>query len=137
MGQRNAAGWIWADAFDLLARAERLQRQFFRIGAPRESQAVWEPPVDLVESEAGLDLTIALPGVRPENLRVAFDGQALQISALRPLPVLSDGVIHRLEIPYGRFERRVPVPAGRYSSLEQTYADGCLHLHLRKAPAYP
>lgn len=137
MGHHNAAGWIWADAFDLLARAERLQRQFFRIGASRESHAVWEPPVDLVESDTGVDLIVALPGVRPEDLRVAFDGQSLQVSALRPLPGLAAEVIHRLEIPYGRFERRIPVPAGRYASLEQTYANGCLHLHLRKVSAHP
>ena len=137
MSHPKSPEWMWADALDLLLKAERLQQQFFRIGAPQEARTVWEPPVDLVESEAGIELTVALPGVTPENLRVTFDGQALHIAALRPLPALSSQVIHRLEIPYGRFERRIPVPPGPYSTLEQSCENGCLHLHLRKTPAYP
>jgi HSP20 family protein len=137
MGQPTSPARLWADAVDLLHKAERLHQQFFRIGAPGETQAVWEPPVDLVESETGIDLTVALPGVAPDDLRVSFDGQALHIEALRPFAALANQVIHRLEIPYGRFERRVSVPPGPYSALEQTFANGCLHLHLRKVSAHP
>jgi HSP20 family protein len=133
MSFRNSPAWMWADALELLHRAERLQRQFFHVGATSEAQAVWEPPVDLVESADGIRVAIALPGVSPERLRVSFDGTALLVQATRPLPVLADGdVIHRLEIPYGRFERRVTLPPGRYSLLEQAFSNGCLQLTLRK-----
>ncbi|MEQ1579332.1 MAG: Hsp20/alpha crystallin family protein [Steroidobacteraceae bacterium] len=137
MSQPDTPEWLWADAFDLLDKAERQTQQCFRMGAPRDAQSVWEPPVDLIESDAGIELVVALPGVEPENLHASFDGQALQISALRRLPAVSTQVIHLLEIPCGRFERRIPVPPGPYAALEQTYANGCLHLHLRKVSAHP
>jgi HSP20 family protein len=38
--------------------------------------------------------------------------------------------VHRLEIPYGGFERRIALPAGRYRLIEQACANGCLVLRL-------
>jgi HSP20 family protein len=38
--------------------------------------------------------------------------------------------LHRLEIPYGRFERRIALPGGRYELLERSYTNGCLVLRL-------
>jgi HSP20 family protein len=43
----------------------------------------------------------------------------------------SGAAIHRLEIPYGRFERRIPLPPGNYRLHEQFLEDGCLVLVLR------
>jgi HSP20 family molecular chaperone IbpA len=42
-------------------------------------------------------------------------------------------VIHRLELPQGCFERRVPLPSGRYDDVRRTVADGCLIVTLHKA----
>jgi HSP20 family molecular chaperone IbpA len=41
-------------------------------------------------------------------------------------------VIHRLELPYGRFERRIELPPGRYEVVQRELIDGCLTLSLRK-----
>jgi HSP20 family molecular chaperone IbpA len=132
MSYRNATLWMWADALEMLHRAERLQRQFFRL-KEAESRAVWEPPVDLVESANGIDVAIALPGINPERLKVGFEEGALVIEAVRPLPALAEhNVIHRLEIPYGRFARRVSLPPGKYALVEQAMSNGCLHVRLRK-----
>lgn len=136
MSHRNSRALMWADALDMLQRAERLQRQFFRLGAARP-ETVWEPPVDVTESTAYLDVVAALPGVKADRLRLGFDGHELVIEGFRPLPVFAaqpsgHEVIHRLEIPYGRFERRVALPPGRYELIDQAVQDGCLHLRLRK-----
>ncbi len=48
--RRDLEAWMWAEACEALARAERLHRQFFRWGAA-EAGAVWEPPVDIFASE--------------------------------------------------------------------------------------
>ena len=40
--------------------------------------------------------------------------------------------IHRLELPQGRFERRVALPPGRYDSVRRTIVNGCLFITLRK-----
>lgn len=131
MAYRNST-WMWADALEMLQRAERLQRQFFRLKAA-ENHAAWEPPIDLVESADGIEMAIALPGINPDRLTVGFEDGALVIEAVRPLPALAaQNVIHRLEIPYGRFSRRVALPPGRYALVEQVMSNGCLHLRLRR-----
>lgn len=138
MSYRNSPAWMWAEALDLLQKAERLQRQFFSL-KNAESRAVWEPPVDVTESASEVDVVAALPGIHPERLRLRFEGHELVIEAFRPLPVFAahdagHRTIHRLEIPYGRFERRVALPPGRYELVEQAVHHGCLHLRLRKHP---
>ena len=134
MPTRNTQTWMWAEACELLDQAERLHRQYFRLGSPtHEAARVWEPPVDVVATADELRITVALPGVAPDRLHVLADGNVLIVDALRPAPPRGQRVsIHRLEIPYGRFHRRVALPPGRYEVLEQTYANGCLELRLGK-----
>jgi len=42
-------------------------------------------------------------------------------------------VIHRMELPQGRFERRIPLPPGQYEAVRRTSVDGCLVVSLTKA----
>jgi hypothetical protein len=57
----------------------------------------------------------------------------LVISGVRPPPEFPrSGVLHRLEIPYGRFERRVELPPGHFELERQEVSHGCLVLGLRK-----
>ena len=48
-------------------------------------------------------------------------------------PELRTAVIHRLELPQGRFERRIPLPPGRYDAVRRFAANGCLVFELAKA----
>jgi len=120
----------------MLARAERMHREFFRpVRASR--LPAWEPPVDVLETERDVQVFMALPGVEPERVEAAIDGADLIVSGSRVLPAaLRTAVIHRLELPQGRFERRVCLPAGRYSSVRQSVANGCLLITLEKAGSY-
>lgn len=123
---------MWAEACALIDRAERLQREFFQpVGAAR--QPTWEPPMDVFEAQDGLLIVVALPGVRPQQLQLLFDGADLIVTGERRLPAESGGLaIRRLEIPAGRFERRIPLPPGRFDVAERRFADGCLSLMLRR-----
>lgn len=120
---------MWAHACEMLAEAERLQRQFFIIGS-RERRAAWEPPVDVYETEGEFVVSVALPGVKPSHIEIAVDGDLLVIAGDRVLP-LSSALIRRLEIPHGRFERRLAMPASA-KLVSHTLEDGCLVLTLRK-----
>lgn len=125
--------WMWAEACEMLARAERLHRQFFQPVRPRTRLPAWEPPVDVVETDREVLILVALPGVDPDRAEVAIDGGALIVAGQRTLPAeLRDALIHRLEIPLGRFERRIPLPAGRYETARRYAANGCLLVSLRK-----
>ncbi len=79
---------------------------------------------------------MALPGVKPEQVEVAIDGSDLVVTGARSLPAeLGSAIIHRLELPQGRFERRLRLPAGRYSDVRRKFADGCLLMLLSKVEA--
>jgi HSP20 family protein len=125
---------MWSEACDLLVRAERLHREFFRPMALIARTPGWEPPVDILETDSEVLVLVALPGVHPDRVEAAIDGNDLVVAGIRTLPAeLCTAVIHRLELPQGRFERRVRLPAGRYSGVHRTAADGCLLITLPKA----
>lgn len=125
--------WMWSEACEMLARAERMHRAFFRPARAVSRLPAWEPPVDVLETEREVQVLMALPGVDPEQVEAAIDGADLVVAGSRVLPAsLRTAVIHRLELPQGRFERRVPLPAGRYASVRRAMADGCLVITLQK-----
>jgi len=123
---------MWAEALELLQDAERLQRQFFQVGAP-QGVPCWEPPIDLYENGTELRLLVALPGVTPQQVEVALAPGLIIVRGERSLPTNSRrAAIHRLEIPYGRFERRVTLPPGEYELIDRRLEHGCLALELRR-----
>jgi HSP20 family protein len=127
---------MWSEACEMLARADRLHREFFRPGGAVRLP-VWEPPVDVLETERAVLVLVALPGVNPEGVETSIDGSDLVVSGDRALPAeMRTAVIHRLELPQGRFERRVRLPAGRYSAVHRAASDGCLVITLRKSGAF-
>jgi HSP20 family molecular chaperone IbpA len=133
MPTRDPHDWMWGDALDTLARAERLHRQLFQPGPGSARQASWEPPVDVLETDAHVLIIAALPGVNDGAIQLTIDGGFLVIAGERTVPAeLRTAVIHRLELPQGCFERRVPLPAGRYDQIHRQTMNGCLVVTLRK-----
>src|SRR6266480_3214257 len=107
--------WMWSEACEMLARAERMHQDFFRPPRARTRQPSWEPPVDVLETEREVLVLVALPGVDPDQVVAVIEDGMLIISGRRVLPAeLQDARIHRLELPQGRFERRILLPTGRY-----------------------
>jgi HSP20 family molecular chaperone IbpA len=126
--------WMWTEACAMLERAERMHRQFFEPNLSAERAATWAPPVDVFESDSQIAMVVALPGVGPGDVAIEIDGSALVIRGHRPLPgAARDAAIRRLEIPYGRFERRIQFGAAQRLALtRRELADGCLVLTLTK-----
>jgi HSP20 family molecular chaperone IbpA len=122
---------MWGEALSLLDRADRLHRMFARPAASRV--AAWEPPVDVVETADVVLVQIALPGVEPASISLTLETAAIAVSAERRFPLGRDtcagGVrIHAIEIPYGRFERRLPLPPQAATLVERRFENGCLTL---------
>lgn len=121
---------MFAEACAMLKQAEQLHRQFFK---PSGSAARWEPPVDVFETERELTIITALPGVSPEAVRAEIEGATLIITGTRPLPAAGHRAnIVRLEIPYGRFERRITL-SSRLQLVTRELQNGCLILTFTKA----
>jgi HSP20 family protein len=119
---------MWGRALGVLVRADQRQREAFR-----PVQTGWEPPVDLLETADALIIVVALPGVRADDVELVIGGGALAVVGHRRVPARLGGArVHRMELPYGRFERRVVLPPGRYELSEHDLLDGCLTVTLRK-----
>lgn len=124
---------MWAEACEMLDRAERLHRSFYRPASPMRT-ATWEPPVDVYEVDDGWWLVVAMPGADGQTLEVSLADGALVVRAERRIASMArGGRLHRLEIPFGRFERRLELPAGTYRLHEREWRDGCLYLGVRLA----
>lgn len=131
MATNDPINWMLSEAIGSLARAERLRQQFFNLqsaGAPS-----WEPPIDVLETDQELLILVALPGVDPDQVEAIIEDGVLAISGRRTLPAeLRHARIHRLELPQGRFERRIALPAGRYV-VSRFAMDGCIVVRLAKS----
>jgi HSP20 family protein len=128
-----SSSWMWSEAIEMLARAERLHRQLFRPALGRHVPT-WEPPVDVLETEGEVLVLVALPGVEPDQVETVIEGGCLVVTGQRILPAqLATAVIHRLELPQGRFERRIGLPAGRYDAVRRAVVNGCVLITLQKA----
>jgi HSP20 family molecular chaperone IbpA len=129
---RDPKHLMWSEACALLKQAEQLHRQFFEPSRAGAQTARWEPPVDVFETERQVWIIAALPGVMPEAVQVEIDGPTLVIAGARPLPSKQlNANIVRLEIPYGRFERRIALST-RLRLIERELSNGCLVLTFTK-----
>jgi HSP20 family molecular chaperone IbpA len=131
MNSRDLSRLMWSEALSMLEQADRLHRQFFH---PVAAQApAWEPPVDVIENADTVWVQAALPGVDAHSVTVGLEPDALTISAHRSFPGCERGArIHALEIPYGRFQRRIGLPMRGLELVGKKLEDGCLTLTFRR-----
>jgi HSP20 family molecular chaperone IbpA len=134
MSNKDSINWMLSEAIGSLARAERLRQQFFVLQSKAgRRETCWEPPIDVLETDDELLILVALPGVDADRVEAVIEEGVLVISGERTLPPeLSNARIHRLELPQGRFERRIALPAGHYS-VSRFAVNGCIAIRLAKA----
>jgi HSP20 family molecular chaperone IbpA len=117
----------------MLMRAERMHRQLFQPRGATNQAPAWEPPADVFETDTHVVIYVALPGVDQDKVELAINGGDLIISGVRLMPVeLRDAIVHRLELPQGRFVRRIPLPRGAYHQIVKKPVHGCLFISMRK-----
>ena len=111
-----------------------MHRRFFHLAAFARPYAVWEPPVDVFEDEREVVIVVALPGVPAERIEISTEAGALVVRAECALPLAGSRYsVRQLEIPYGHFERRIPLPEVQLEAGTRESRDGLLVLTLRKA----
>ncbi len=133
MRASDPRSWMWSEAIEMLARADRMQRQMFQPQRPDVRSPCWEPPADVLETEHEVIVITALPGVDPVTITTTIENGALEIFGRRVLPPeLGAATIHRLELPQGCFRRRLRIPPGAYDDVRRASANGCLVVTLRK-----
>jgi len=129
----DPAVWMWTQAVELMDEAARLHRQFFRPNSSAQAFTVWEPPIDVFEDEREILVLVAMPGVAADRVEVMYEPHQIIVRGVRPQPLRESGyLVRRLEIPYGAFERRIPLPAGRFEVSRSELVQGCLVVTLTK-----
>lgn len=138
----NDPDWMWRRARALLEQSERLSQRGAGpqrpAGHPSAQPALWEPPVDIFETEAEFWVLTALPGLEARHVQILLRGHELSITGQRPLPeVLRTAQVHRLEIPYGRFQRVLALPPGCYELGLSQMVQGLVVLQVHKRGPLP
>lgn len=101
---------------------------------PARERAVLTPPTDILESDAGFELRVDLPGADPGSIDVTFEQDVLTLRA-RTKPTGREGFTTSFnEFELGDFERQFRVaesvdPAG----IEASYQLGVLRVRVPKS----
>jgi HSP20 family protein len=134
------------DAFHDLRGAQdemnEMYKLFAQVRGQQASQAdsgatsspAWAPPVDISERKDAYVLTVELPGVKVEDLEIAFQDGLLTIQGKRSLTRDStDEQFHVLERRYGSFRRSITLPLHvKADAIEASTEDGVLQVVVPK-----
>jgi HSP20 family protein len=125
---------MWAEACALLDEAERKHRRFYDLLTAVSAAPAWEPPANVFARGGDIEIMVALPGARFEDLTAHITAAGVQIEAMVGPPAFAVGVeVVRLEIPYGRMRRTIELPPGNYALLELKLDRGYLFLRLARS----
>ncbi len=93
------------------------------------------PATDIVEDETALTLTLELPGVRLEDVKLSFENDTLAVAATKERATGDETEQRtRFERTFGKFERRFSVPNTIESEkIEASMKDGVLTVVLPKS----
>jgi len=114
--------------FQMYAMTPRRQLESF-------SPIEWEPPLDIYETDAKFVIIAELPGVKKDQVHVSVEQNILTIEGERPKRVPSRTVhVHQMEIPYGRFARRIQLPAETdVERIEAKFREGYLRIEVPRS----
>ncbi len=117
-----------------------LEREIGRYLAPADGAcrtASVAPVTDVREDKDAIVLSVDLPGVRKEDIKVALhDGVLSLVAERRDEKESAEVQYHRRECQYGRFERRfeIAVPVNG-EAIKAAYKDGVLTVTVPKTEA--
>lgn len=114
---------LWSRFFDMPGSAAR-----------RRGRAEFAPAVDISETAEALEVSVEVPGMKPEEIEVTLTGQILTIKGEKKEEREEKKGDYRLvERSYGSFERSFRLPAEvDQAKLKATHKDGVLKLVLPK-----
>ena len=109
---------------------------FDRFFAPEQGNGLNSlPGTDVAETDDNYEISVELPGLRPEDINIEVKGSELWISGEKKQEAERKGRSYlRLERQYGRFQYAVPLPHEvDTEKVAADYKDGVLKVSLPKA----
>jgi HSP20 family protein len=109
---------------------------FFSTSLTPQASVSWQPAVNVYETADALVVHAELPRVAPDEMTVQYEsGRLLVWGERREVVPAETQVIHRLEIPSGRFACHVWLPAAvDAEAATATLRAGLLEVRLPKRP---
>ncbi|MBI2877705.1 MAG: Hsp20/alpha crystallin family protein [Candidatus Tectomicrobia bacterium] len=131
----------WDPFRDLVALQERMNRLFEEsLSRSRQveeglARSKWTPLVDVYETEESLVLRADLAGMKEADIQVEVRENTLILRGERkPLAGVREESYHRIERPYGPFQRAFALPCNVcQDQVQASYCDGILEIVLPKA----
>lgn len=124
----------WQEFATLQQNVNELFNEFFtRFITTKE--IAFTPQINIYETQKEITLNLALPGTLQEDIDISLEEEDLLcIRGERINPHDSiDDLCHIEEIPYGYFERKIPLPAKCISEkMQADYSEGILTIQLSK-----
>ncbi|MCX8015280.1 MAG: Hsp20/alpha crystallin family protein [candidate division WOR-3 bacterium] len=108
---------------------------FFQEITPSLAETYFEPATDLFEVNDKIFLIIELPGVKKKDLSIAVGPTMVLIHGWkRRMELMQEGTsFYNLEIPYGRFKKRIYLPSRiNVKSTKVSLKDGLLKMEFLK-----
>jgi HSP20 family protein len=114
---------------------DSLIEELFGDGSGTELVEGFVPRANVAETDSAYEITVDLPGMKPEDLNVELKGGELWISGERKHEKEEKGkTFHRIEKRYGRFHRAIPLAAAlNENKIEAEYKNGVLQVTALKA----
>ncbi|MDX2265507.1 MAG: Hsp20/alpha crystallin family protein [Hyphomicrobiales bacterium] len=102
------------------------------------TEPVFTPPCDIIETTAGVQMVLDMPGADPDSLEVTLDNRVLRISARSASSEPQGYALVHAEYRDGNYERRFTVSEPiDTAKIEAVFKDGVLRLILPKAAPSP
>jgi HSP20 family protein len=123
-----------------LQRLNRLLDEAFTGGAafPEQGSAItsaWFAPTDVSEDANNLQITMEVPGVRPEDVRISLENNLLTVRGEKKQEAEERNErVHRYERSYGTFERSFALPnTVDVEKIAAKYENGILRISIPKS----
>lgn len=99
------------DLFSNLSRLNRMMDEALGGWNGDAVNSAWTPSCDVREDNEHLTITLDLPGVKPEDVKISLENQVLTIRGeKRQVTEQNEERWHRYERSYGSFERSFSLP---------------------------
>jgi HSP20 family protein len=97
-------------------------------------EGAFVPTINVAENAEGVEVTVELPGMKPEDFTVEVKNGALWIAGEKKEELEEKGkTFHRVERSYGEFRRVIPLPATvAEDKVAAEYKSGVLKISLPK-----
>lgn len=98
------------------------------------SKGTFIPELNVYENASEFEITLALPGMRKEDIAISLENNTLTISGERELKEEEGTKYHRIESRFGKFERTLPLPnIIDEENISASYENGVLTVNVPKS----